>query len=252
MLPRGRSTGTAPAERQEEVKSRPDRSGGMNWHLRALARRGRLWQPFRQEVAAFLAGWQPLTRSMILVGPSAGWCLPSAFLTRFDRVLVVDPDRWARPLFKRLHPRAGLAQWVRGDFFDVAPDLLAPEPDAAVLFCNVLGQLRLAGREADETDRLIAGIAPLLAGRPWASFHEILSGETDLTPRRLPLAGPPHHEALLKQLGLSGEWLDHAASHVLPKAVPRDIVPWRFAPGRLHLVEMGIGGVRGPVTDRPS
>lgn len=233
--------------------SRPvDRSGGLNWHLRALVRRTSLWRSFRDQLADFLARWQPASRSLILVGPSAGWCLPDAFLNRFDRIIAIDPDRLARLLFKRLHPDARVQAWIRGDFFAEAPALLATEPDAAVLFCNVLGQLRFAGRSEDEAQRMIAGITSLVGGRPWASFHEILSGETDLTPRSLPLAGPPHHEALLKQLGLSGEWLDHAASHVLPKGMPRDIVPWRFAPGRLHLVEMGIGGVRETVIAQPS
>ena len=234
------------------MSPRPDRSGGLNWHLRALARRGKLWRPFRDELANFLARWQPSTQSLILAGPSAGWCLPPAFLTRFDRIVAVDPDPWAKFLFRRLHPEARIVRWIKGDFFAVMPDLLAAEPDAAILFCNMLGQLRFAGRDAEDADRLIAGIAPALAGRPWASFHELLSGETGTTPRRLPLAGPPHHEALLKQLGLSGEWLDHAASHVLPQTMPREIVPWRFAPGRLHLVEMGIGDRRKPVTAQPS
>ncbi len=234
------------------MSPRPDRSGGLNWHLRALARRGTLWRPFRDQLASFLARWQPLTRTLILVGPSAGWCLPPDFLTRFDRILAVDPDPWAKLFFRRIHPNARIGRWIKGDFFAVAPDLLAGEPDAAILFCNMLGQLRFAGRDAEEADRLIAGITPLLAGHPWASFHELLSGETDMTPSIMPLAGPPHHETLLKELGLSGEWLDHAAGHLLPKAMQRDIVPWRFAPGRLHLVEMGIGNAREPVTARPS
>lgn len=229
-----------------------DRSGGLRWHLRAFHRRKGLWQPFREALARFLAQWQPATRSLILIGPSAGWCLPSDFLTRFDRIIIIDPDVWARPLFRRLHPGARLAQWIRDDFSAVLPALLEREPDAALLFCNVLGQLRFTGLDEDRLTAKIAAIAPTLAGHPWASFHELLSGESAVTPRILPLAGAPHGEAVLKQLGLSGAWLDHLAGGVLPKTAQRDIVPWRFAPGRLHLVEMGIGGVRGPVTDRPS
>jgi len=230
----------------------PRRSGGFFWHTRAFYRRNRLWQPFRQAVAQFLDAWQPKTRTLILVGPSAGWCLPSDFLARFDRIIAVDPDLWARPLFARLHPKARIANWVRDDFFQAARSLLAAEPDAAVLFCNLLGQLRFSGLTEAEAEQQIRSLAPLLGGHPWASFHELLSGETGLNPRSLPLAGLPHGEALLRQLGLAGEWLDHGAANVLPKNAPRDIVPWRFAPGRLHLVEMGIGGVRGPVTGQPS
>jgi len=229
-----------------------DRSGGLRWHGRALIRRHALWKPFREALAAFLARWQPATRSLILVGPSAGWCLPDTFLSRFDRIIAVDPDFWAPLLFRRLHPHARLVDWIRADFFVQAPELLAREPDAALLFCNVLGQLRFAGLSDAEITTRLASLPTLLAGHPWASYHELLSGETDLTPRALPLAGTPFAEALLRQLGLSGEWLDHGAGSVLPPMAARDIVPWRFAPERLHLVEMGIGGERGRLTARPS
>lgn len=229
-----------------------DRSGGLRWHLRAFRRRNRLWRPFRDELSRFLGRWQPGARTLVLAGPSAGWCLPADFLARFDRIVAVDPDPWAEPLFRRLHPEARIARWIRGDFFSEAPGLLAAEPAAAVLFCNMLGQLRFAGLDEAGLKARIDAIAALLDGHPWASFHELLSGESDVVPRVLPLAGPPHGEALLKQLGLSGEWLDHLAGDALPKTAQRDIVPWRFAPGRLHLVEMGIGGVRAPVTARPS
>lgn len=230
----------------------PGRSGGLRWHGRAFLRHKALWAPFREALADFLARWQPSTRSLILVGPSAGWCLPDAFLRRFDRIIAVDPDGWARLLFSRLHPDARLAEWIRDDFFAQAPDLLAKEPDAAVLFCNVLGQLRFAGFDEAEIAGHLTSLPTLLEGHPWASFHEILSGETQATPRTLPLAAAPFGEALLQQLGLSGAWLDHGAGAVLPKTAPRDIVPWRFAPERLHLVEMGIGGVRGRLIARPS
>jgi len=229
-----------------------DRSGGLRWHGRAFVRRHVLWKPFRDALAAFLARWQPATRSLILVGPSAGWCLPDAFLGRFDRIIAVDPDRWAPWLFRRVHPEARLAEWIRADFFAAAPELLAREPDAALLFCNVLGQLRFAGFEEPEIAARLAGLPTLLEGHPWASFHELLSGVTEVTPRALPLAGPPFAEALLRQLGLAGEWLDHGAGAALPKTMARDIVPWRFAPERLHLVEMGIGGERGRLTAQPS
>ena len=233
-------------------RASPGRSGGLRWHGRALLRHKTLWAPFRAALATFLERWQPSTRSLILVGPSAGWCLPDAFLRRFDRIVAVDPDRWAGFLFRRLHPAARVADWIAGDFFAEAQDILAREPDAAVLFCNVLGQLRFAGLDEAVIAARLAALPALLEGHPWASFHEILSGETEVTPRALPLAGQPFAEALLRQLGLSGEWLDHGTGMALPKTAPREIVPWRFAPERLHLVEMGIGGERGRLTARPS
>ena len=225
------------------MNERADRSGGLNWHLRAFWRRRVLWQPFQKALAGFLDQWNPTAEALILVGPSAGWCLPDPFLSRFTSITAIDPDPWAGPLFRLIHPRAALKDWIRGDFFAEADRLLTAQPKAAVLFCNVLGQLRFSGLKGPDVQARIAQIAPMLAGHPWASFHEIMSGVSMANPPPLALPGARDHRALLQELGLSGEWLDHEASTTLPAEQPRIIVPWRFAPDRLHLVEMGIGGL---------
>ena len=54
-------------------RASPGRSGGLRWHGRALLRHKTLWAPFRAALATFLERWQPSTRSLILVGPSAGF-----------------------------------------------------------------------------------------------------------------------------------------------------------------------------------
>lgn len=224
------------------MSRKPDRSGGLNWHLRAFWRQRALWQPFRKALADFLDQWHPDATRLILVGPSAGWCLPDPWLNRFQAVTAIDPDPWAAPIFRRLHPKVRLESWIRGDFFAEGPDLLKAQPKAAVLFCNVLGQLRFSGLDGRDVQARIAQIGALLAGHPWASFHEIMSCASAANPPPLLLLHAQEHRALLQQLGLSGEWLDHEAGSTLPVANPRVIVPWRFAPDRLHLVEMGIGG----------
>ena len=186
--------------------------------------------------------WHPDATRLILVGPSAGWCLPDVWLNGFQAVTAIDPDPWAARIFRRLHPDVRLESWIRGDFFDEAPHLLKAQPKAAVLFCNVLGQLRFSGLDGRDVQARIAQIGPLLAGHPWASFHEIMSCASAAHPPPLLLPHAQDHRALLQQLGLSGEWLDHEAGSTLPVASPRVIAPWRFAPDRLHLVEMGVGG----------
>lgn len=224
------------------MSANPDRSGGLNWHLRAFGRRKVLWQPFRAVLAQFLDQWQPDTSHLILVGPSAGWCLPDGWLNRFHHITAIDPDPWAPFLFRRLHPKARLDEWVKGDVFALAPTLLAQHPQAAILFCNLLGQLIFTGLTAAEVTNRLSALKQDLAARPWASFHEIMSSETTLAPSALALDQAVAQRAILEQMGLSGEWLDHEAGGVLPADRPRLIAPWRFAPSRLHLVEMGIGG----------
>lgn len=82
-------------------------SGGLTYHLRALRWRRRLWTPFRAQVAAWLAAWQPPCSELLLLGPSAGYTLDPAFLSRFAAIHAVEPDPLAHWLLRRRFP--GLA-----------------------------------------------------------------------------------------------------------------------------------------------
>jgi hypothetical protein len=225
-------------------------SGGLEWHLRALRRRGRDWAAFRDAVAAWLDGWRPARTGLLLLGPSAGWCLPDRFLTRFRRIDAVDLDPLAPPLFRALHGRTLAAAgatlaFTRGDALDDLETLLARHPEHAVLFANVLGQRRWHRPDVARTEAELAGLAARLAGHSWASFHDRLSGRArDLpaTPHGFDCIGALAPDDLARRVGASGEWLDHLTTHVLPDDAARRILPWTLRPGRIHWVEAGTVG----------
>lgn len=146
-------------------------SGGLVYHLRALRyRRG--WQPYTAQLAGWLKAWSPPCRALVLIGPSAGWTLPAAFLARFAPVHVLEPDPLARRLLGRRFPDAAF-EFGRLDCLadrDGPLRLARKHPDAALLFANVLGQQVGAAVLAEP-----AGLRRALAAHHWASCHDVLS-----------------------------------------------------------------------------
>ena len=62
-------------------------SGGLRWHWRAW-RSQRQWQGTCEHMAQWLASVQPACDELLLLGPSAGWLLPSAFCKKMMRMSV--------------------------------------------------------------------------------------------------------------------------------------------------------------------
>ena len=171
-----------------------NRAGGPFYHLRALQAARSRWRPFRDALGAFLDETFGSTTAIALVGPSAAYCVPDHFLARFTSVVALEPDALARWMLARRLRRLGVPalELVSEDLL-VAPlvdgrpgldSLLDASPDRAVLFCNVLGQVRFLLPEADFA-KWQAGwthtIAPRLEGRPWASFHDRISADVPPT-----------------------------------------------------------------------
>ena len=226
------------------MKKGADRTGGLFWHIRALVARRTLWAPFRAGVEDWLTGWKPPCVTLLLVGPSAGWCLPDSFLTRFSRLEAFDIDPAAQPLFRFVHGgamrRAGVSlSWTKADFFADIPGILAAHPGAAVLFCNVAGQRCIQTPDARVVEAEMLRLQGLLEGRCWASFHDLLSGKVSVALPNRHLSGRMDARDLVASYGLGGEWYDHSTGNLLPKGAPRRILPWRFQRGRLHLIEAG-------------
>ena len=152
-----------------------DLTGGLFWHLRAAVARRSLWAPFRAQLEDWLASWVPPSRKLLLVGPSAGWCLPDSFLTRFDHLQAVDIDPAAPSFFRLLHGGAlhsagvGLT-WSQLDFFADPASVLAAHPDAAVLFCNVAGQRCVQVRDPGAVEAEMIALQAMMKGRSWATF----------------------------------------------------------------------------------
>lgn len=209
-------------------------SGGLAYHLRALRHGHTLWRPYRRAVAAWLADWRPAASHLLLVGPSGGYSLTPAFLARFPRVTAVEPDPLARFILARRFAGLGLDWQAPGPGL---LDAVLAHPDAAVLFCNLLGQDWRGTEGMEDRHGVLAGLPRALAGRPWASYHDIVS--TAVPPR---FAGPAEDasgdlETLLARFWPGGELplVDHG-THALGAGRPGRYVVWALTPGSHHLV----------------
>ena len=139
----------------------------------------------------------PVADELVLVGPSAGHCLPLAWLARFPLLLVLEPEPLARRLLQLRLPHSKLELEHRdlllapllngGPGLDV---LLERRPRAAVLFCNLLGQLHWDLPEEEQLRfhaEFKLRVVPSLVGHRWASFHDRWSIDDQDAPPTLPL-----------------------------------------------------------------
>jgi hypothetical protein len=211
-----------------------DASGGLIYHLRALVHRKGRWAPFHHTVADWLTAWQPQGRELLLVGPSAGYSLPAEWLARFERITALEPDPLARLLLGR-RVAAGKLRFARLDCLageTGLKDLAAAYPFAAILFCNVLGQIAAPkGRRWDEL------LAEHLRGHQWASYHDAVS--TLVAPRQLAAQSGVDAElpAVLAKFWAGGELplVDHDTFRLAGPAAHRYAL-WPISAGRWHLV----------------
>ena len=231
-------------------------AGGLRYHVRAWVGGGR-WAPFRSALAAWLAEFEPHTSRAVLVGPSAGYTFPDAFLSRFSAITVLEPDPIAGFLLERRLRRLGVAE-VRLERKDqlIEPllrdraglvELLRQDPEACLVFGNVLGQARFLVNDADFEHFKAAfreRLGPLLEQRAWLSFHDRLSGAL------APACRPPHRAtsrladaAVLRELysqppsGQSVELIDHQSHGFFPGDLPHTYFDWAIDRERHHLIE---------------
>lgn len=233
-------------------------SGGLAWHWRAWRQR-QAWAPTCAAIAAWLATCQPQSRHLLLLGPSAGWMLPTDWLRRFQSVTAVDIDPLARHLFALRHGRqlsaAGVKwRYVTADALANLPGLLAEFPQACVLFDNLLGQLRFHEQDSRApgsfltlpgtaaVEEALQKLVALLAGREWGSLHDLLSGRVakvlPFPPVQHSLAGAELAPGLIPASAVS-PWLDHLTAKVLPSGSPVRRMAWAFGPDYWHVLEAG-------------
>jgi len=261
-------TGGTSAEPGDAATSRWDNpTGGFGYHLRALLRRGRLWAPFVHNIARWLAAWSPPETELLLIGPSGGHCLDPAYLARFSRITAVDIDPFAPWVFRwraRRLLRTGRTRltWDAHDYLSPGPQgfsiepfraLLAAHPDAAVLFCNLLGQLPILGddRAPEYTDaspppgsyeHWLRALPDALGDRSWASFHDRVSGP--VCPHGLDDQRPAPWSSTEDLVRLHYPPTDDPALALFDHrtdGLRRDVARWHFvwelAPGLFHLIE---------------
>lgn len=208
-------------------------SGGLVWHCTAWRRRGD-WGDFIRQLDGWLRAWSPPRQRLIIIGGSAGYTLPAAWLRGFDHLLVLDPDPVGRALWRARMPRARF-----GRLDALAPGGLAAlvhaHPDAALLFANLLGQV-----DCPHPTGWPGELAKLPATVSWASFHEAFSTTVTAT-HRAPLRVPTvpelnqlvaHFWPGLAELAL----IDHGCLG-LGGAGDYQYAPWSLRPGQEHLIE---------------
>lgn len=216
-------------------------SGSLAYHLRAWRWQNSLWLPFHAQVRRWLTDWRPSCRHLVLIGPSGGYDLSRQFLERFERITVLEPDPLARWLLRR-RLRGIRIEWQDGEFLPQPGGfarLAARFPDAAFLFCNLLGQDLIGQPPAFDRAVWLAELAPALRGRAWASWHDRVS--TPRQPQRQVHPEYPHAVALdelLTQFWEGGELdlVDHDTVGICPACRHRYAI-WHLAPRAWHLIE---------------
>ncbi len=157
-------------------------SGGLYYHWRALRHR-HLWRPFQTALEGWLANWPCPKNELVLLGPSAGYTLPTAWLRGFSKITAYDLDPLASRLFNWRHSPLEVNFVRRNLFWENRRLSLMPlksvalsHPDAVFLFCNVLGQVLLEGQASEEEWReYLFELRRLLRDRYWASYHDEFS-----------------------------------------------------------------------------
>jgi hypothetical protein len=189
-------------------------SGGLRYHWRAWRDRA-LWQPFVREIAAWLSEWRP-GGELLVIGPSAGYTLPSEWLLQFREIHAYDLDPLASLLWRHrplLFHRVNVF-WNKGRLSFVELDrILNAHPGASLLFSNVLGQVLLEGEASEsEWQKYLLDLRQRLANREWASYHDRFTYE-------------------------GGEVIDHLTGGEWSADLPKRLFVWQLSRESRHEIE---------------
>lgn len=176
----------------KNIFSTTNPTGGLQYHLRSLLNRKR-WQPFCEMVETWLNDWYrdaalDNVSTLILIGPNAGYTLPKSFLQKFQRIILNDIDPLAYLLFRARFADLGVPVVFENQDYLVGTsgrvrlhELCERYPGAALLFCNVLGQLPLLLKKNKKLNvetymqELGAEIVRLSSQHKVASYHDRFS-----------------------------------------------------------------------------
>lgn len=215
-------------------------SGGLIYHWRALRFSRQLWRSYQDSTAVWLEGWRPQAKNLVLIGASGGYALNKEFLARFEKIGVVDPDPWAKKVFRfRFAPLK--ISWSATNYFKAGRfrTLSRDFPDSAFLFSNILGQLPLMG--IDLLGPLRDEWRAFLNESEWASFHDLwstdfsvpVSGEIWLSPNSRIEPSVLH----FAPNGVPRVVRDHMTKDLFRLSVERAQWLWRLKPGTTHCIE---------------
>lgn len=205
-------------------------SGGIGYHFRAAKYSENLWDAYRANLNLWLSDWPQKNPSLLLVGPSAGYSLDEKFLRRYKKIYVSEPDPMARILLRRRFSNLSM-ETIGGDFiFSNRPFL-----DGDILFCNMLGQLRLKQES-------ITKLLEKLNAKNFASYHDLFSfnGNFHWRSEKISVGGEINEDHLFSLFiqSQSQELTieDHGLLNVFPSQ-SRLVLHWEIVPNRHHLIE---------------
>ena len=230
-------------------------TGGLNWHVHAFQSRKR-WQPTVAHIEYFLARCQPRHSHLLLMGCSAGWMMPTPWLTQFTQIDAYDIDPLAQRLFNWRHGAALRQSQTqithhRLDAMAHLPDILAQHPHASIWFDNMLGQHRYRIRDEGRVEKELRALKITLQGRDWGSVHDVLSGPTQVVhtkslriqdvrqgvyPKDMDAT---YNQSLVQSLHAQGIWFDHLTSQVFSNNVSTTLIPWEFKAHYWHWLQAG-------------
>ena len=230
-------------------------TGGPAWHWQAW-RSEKAWAPTVDALETWLmaqtSAQTPST--LLLIGASAGWMMPPAWLQQFKDIHTFDIDPLAGYLFKRRHGKKLQAHGVnltchtQNALVDL-PSLLRAYPKACVFFDNVLGQLRFNSSNIQLVEKNIARCVQALKGREWGSVHDRMSGPVegginlsngDELPQTFGhLDQGEDAQKWLTRIQAQSPWLDHLTGKVFAKEIAVHNMAWAFKPNYWHWLQAG-------------
>jgi hypothetical protein len=221
----------------------------LNWHTQAFHSRER-WQPTVTHIADFLQLVQPCHKHLLLMGSSAGWMMPTAWLTQFDHIDAYDLDPLARGLFDWIHGPALVQSNTQithhcMDAMQHLPQILRQHPQASIWFDNMLGQHIYRQRDHLQAALDLRELKTTLQGRDWGSIHDLLSGPSqqhahmqdpreNVCARDIDLA---YSQDLAQSLQAEGTWCDHLTAGVFADHALTTLIAWEFKPQYWHWLQ---------------
>ncbi len=243
------------SQTMNRLKAALTSTGGLSYHYMALRYRSGLWRRFHENLNVLLCNWRHFSKEIILIGPSAGYSLSQEFLQTFEAIHIYDPDPLARWLFQRRFPRLPIHWSLNSPFFCPSTHSIQSlwrirrqHPEAALLFCNVIGQWPLMEKVADsDIQEFVDQLHQVYTQSNWASFHDLFSGPSHWKKwshiqQRQQVEF--HSLEALKQFWKDtkgGPLTDHMTFKKFKSTNNKKHLIWPLTPRQIHIVEWAQG-----------
>jgi len=215
-------------------------AGGLSYHWRAFKYAHSLWRDTRQQLKNWLEDWDIEYDEILLIGPSAGYTLPTEWLARFKTKWAIEPDPVARTLFEH---RFGKTKWVNRPLYpeNHLSRLVAEFKDSPILFCNILGQVPLLYRrqilkEPQSFESWKTSLQTNLQKRFFASYHDLYSSQQDFEVMAHETSADLNFGSLARW-PMGAEIIDHQISDLFKNFPHRRFIKWSLTPRHHHLLE---------------